>query len=513
MSAANRTAAGFRLRPHPHLFEINTWAWLEQLSTRNGHDLKLADVPDEEWDALAKMGFNIIWLMGVWRRSDESRRIMLEDQQNFPQYERALPGWKPADIVGSPYAVADYSPDPRIGGWDSLDLVRDKLHAQGMALFLDFVGNHTALDHPWVSQHPEYYVQVGQQDFQRNPSFYYSANTVKGRRFIALAKDPYYPPWKDVAQLNHFDPALRAAQIAELRSIANHCDGVRCDMAMLQLNDIFAQSWEHLLGNVQPPAKEFWTEFRAAVPNLVLLAEAYWGTEQRLLDLGFSFAYDKALYDAVRDIHIPQVRERLNTGAQQQSHFARFMENHDEARRPEVFGNDRLASAGTLMGTLPGMGFYHQGELEGRTIHLPITLRMAADEPLDPVSIAFFQKILQITQQDVFHDGEWNLLQVLPEGDVPTEGLIVYEWRSANAWKVIAVNITGTAMQGRVRFGDHISPSRQYDFHDELDEVHYARNGEELDDAGLFIRREGFQAHLFDVKVVPLRAVDAAAES
>jgi glycosidase len=512
MSTTNRTPTGFRLRPHPHLFEINTWAWLEQLSARSGHSMKLAEVPDEKWDALAKMGFNIIWLMGMWRRSEESRRVMLEDPQNFPQFDRALPGWKPGDVVGSPYAVADYSPDPRIGAWDSLDLVRDKLHARGMALFLDFVGNHTALDHPWMTQHPEYYVQVGQQDFEKNPSLYYSLKTAQGMRFIALAKDPYYPPWKDVAQLNHFSPALRAAQIATLRTIAHHCDGVRCDMAMLQLNDVFSRGWGHLLGNVPFPAQEFWSELRAAVPDLVLLAEAYWGTEPQLLDLGFSFTYDKALYDAVRDINAPQVRNLLNTSSQQQSQFARFMENHDEARRPEVFGNDRLSSSGTLMGTLPGMRFYHQGELEGRTIHLPIFLRIAADEPLDPVSMAFFQKILQITQEDVFHEGEWNLLQVLPEGDVPTEGLMVYEWRSATAWKVIAANITNAAMQGRVHFGDHIVPSRQYDFHDQLDDIHYARNGQELRNAGLFIRREAFQAHLFDVKAVPYCAVDVACE-
>jgi len=512
MSTAYRGIGAFRLRPHPHLFEINTWTWLEQLSAQSGHATKLADVPDDKWDALAKMGFNVIWLMGVWRRSAESRRIMVEDPANFPQFERALPGWKPEDVISSPYSVAEYFPDPRIGNWDSLDLVRDKLHARGMALFLDFVGNHTALDHPWISAHPEYYVQAGQQDYDRNPSLYYSSKTTKGTRFIALAKDPYFPPWKDVAQLNYFDPALRTAQINELHTIAKHCDGVRCDMAMLQLSDIFANGWRHLLGNTQAPANEFWAEAHAALPNLVLLAEAYWGTEQRLLDLGFSFAYDKALYDAVRDIHVLQVRDRLRSDPRQQSHSARFMENHDEARRPEVFGNDRLISAGTLMGTLPGMRFYHQGELEGRRIHLPITLRIAADEPLDPASLALFQKILEITKQDVFHDGEWNLLEVAAVGDVSTEGLIVYEWRSATAWKVIAVNITADVSQGRVRFADRISASSQYDFHDELDDVHYARNGAELCYVGFFIRREGFQAHLFDVKAVPYCAVDGAGE-
>jgi hypothetical protein len=503
MAISNGVSAGFRVPSHPHLYEINTRTWLEQLSARQKRNITLADVPDAEWDALANLGFNIIWLMGVWKRSEESRRINLENAANFPQFDRALPGWKPEDVISSPYAVAGYVPDVRIGTWDSLDAAREKLRTRGMALFLDFVGNHTALDHPWMREHPEFYVQAGQQEFQQSPSLYYQLKTPQGTHYIALAKDPYFPPWIDVAQLNHFSPAMRAAQLADLRTIASHCDGVRCDMAMLQLKDIFASIWLHLLSGMKPPAKEFWTEARATVPRLVLLAEAYWGTEQRLLDLGFSFAYDKTLYDAVRDINIPQARSRLASSAEQQSHFSRFMENHDEPRRPEAFGNERLAADGTLMGTLPGMRFYHQGELEGRRIRLPITLRIAADEPPDPVSQAFFQKILRITRQDAFHEGEWKLLELLPEGDAPPDGLIAYEWRSAKAWKVIAANVTGSAAQGRLRLGDRVCAKQQYILFDELNEVNYPRSGEELYNVGLFIRREGFQAHIFDVTIAP----------
>ncbi len=162
MTPSKPSAKPFALRPHPHLYEINTWAWLEKMSARAGRLIKLGDIPDGEWDALAHLGFNAIWLMGVWRRSPESRRIALADPSNTPQYDRALPGWKPEDVVGSPYAVAEYVPDPRIGTWDELDSVREKLHARGMALFLDFVGNHTALDHPWTRTHPEFYVQGAQ---------------------------------------------------------------------------------------------------------------------------------------------------------------------------------------------------------------------------------------------------------------------------------------------------------------------------------------------------------------
>src|SRR5260370_3280320 len=254
MAISNGVSAGFRVPSHPHLYEINTRTWLEQLSARQKKNITLADVPDAEWDSLAQLDFNIIWLMGVWKRSEQSRRISLENPANFPQFDRALPGWKPEDVISSPYAVAGYVPDVRIGTWDSLDAAREKLRTRGMALFLDFVGNHTALDHPWMREHPEFYVHAGQQEFEQSPSLYYQLKTPQGTRYLALAKDPYFPPWIDVAQLNHFSPTMRAAQLADLRTIASHCDGVRCDMAMLHITNLFPTTSHHLLlATTHPP--------------------------------------------------------------------------------------------------------------------------------------------------------------------------------------------------------------------------------------------------------------------
>jgi glycosidase len=490
------------VRRHPHLYEINTWAWLEQLSARLGRTVKLADVPDAEWDALAHMGFDIIWLMGVWQRSPMSRRIALADPMNVPLYDRALPGWKPDDVIGSPYSVAQYVPDPRIGAWDALDAVREKLHARGMALFLDFVGNHTALDHPWTREHPEFYVQGREEDFRKDPSSFCRVEAPGGPYYLALARDLYLPPWQDAAQLNHFSKRMRAAQVADLRTIASHCDGVRCDMAMLHLSDIFEKIWGRLLSGERPPAQEFWTEAHAAVPGLILLAEAYWETEQRLLDLGFSFAYDKGLYDAVRDIRIPEVHERLAAGIGYQSRLARFLENHDERRCATVFGKDRLSSVVALMGTLPGLRFYHQGELEGYATHLPITLRIGAPVTPDPAATAFFERILRVTKEDVFHQGAWNFLPVAPEGDATSANLVAYEWRSEKQWKVIAVNLSDASSQGRIRFGECGLPAQEYVFNDELNGVRYLRRADELLRLGLFVRPDGFGAHLFDVSPV-----------
>ena len=491
--------APIALRPHPHIYEINTWVWLEQLSAKLGRAIKLGDVPDAEWDAIARLGFDVVWLMGVWLRSGESRRITLDDPANFEHFDRALPNWTPEDVIGSPYAVAGYVPDPRIGAWEDLNRARQKLRDRGIALFLDFVGNHTALDHPWTRGHPEFYVQGTQQDFEREPGSFYLVDTSKGAAFLALAKDPYFPAWKDVAQLNHFNLRMRAAQIADLRTIADHCDGVRCDMAMLHLRDIFGGIWGRFLPNTPQPVTEFWADVHATLPNLMLLAEAYWGTGQRLIDLGFSFVYDKDFYDAVRDIRTDEVRSRLAAPAELQGHFARFLENHDEPRSADVFGTRRLPSAGTLMGTVPGMLFYYQGELEGCEPHLPITLRAQANAPPDEFCVEFYKKILGISNDDVFHHGHWRLLPIWPEGDATSSNIIAYEWRSEKSRKVAAVNLAGEASQGRIPFGDSVLADRDYIFYDELHDFRYPRNGKELNEIGLFVRLEGFQAHLFNV--------------
>jgi hypothetical protein len=502
MAARFVTRSRFAIRPHPHLYEINTWAWLEEFSLRLGRRITLAEVPEAEWDSLAQLGFNIVWLMGIWHRSPESRRIKLENSQNHPEFEGALRGWKASDAIASPYSIVQYIPDPRIGTWDSLDAVRQKLHARGMGLFLDFVGNHTALDCLWTREHPEFYIQGTKEQYDQNPSAFYRAETSAGIKYLALGKDPYFPPWDDVAQLNHFQAALRAAQLDVLRTIASHCDGIRCDMAMLLLNDIFAKVWGASVGDIAQPEREFWAEAHAAVPDLVLLAEAYWGTEAGLLELGFSFVYDKALYDAMRDANPPAVHGILAAPVDYQNHLARFLENHDEQRSAVVFPNERLIAAGTLMGTLPGMRFYQQGELEGRKIRLPITLRRASEEAGVPGIREFFEKILKITNEQVFHTGRWSLLPVAAEGDDTAGNLAVYEWKSATEWKIIAVNIAGAASQGRVRMDESISSSVQYDFYDELHDVHYSRAGEELRTIGLFVRREAFDAHLFDITPV-----------
>jgi hypothetical protein len=293
---------------------------------------------------------------------------------------------------------------------------------------------------------------------------------------------------------------MRVAQLAELKKIASHCDGVRCDMAMLQLNEVFDRIWRPVLGDTKIPAKEFWTEARSSVPDLVLLAEAYWGTEGKLIDLGVDFVYDKGLYDSVRDGNTADIHWRLAQGIEYQSHLGRILENHDEPRFATVFANDRLPAVATFMGTLPGLRFYQQGEELGIKLRTPIELRTVAEQPIDVVRKQFFSTLFAATNDDVFHSGHWSVLPVSPDYDGTSDKLFVYEWRSDEAWRLVAVNLSDAPAQGIVRLQG--VGKRDIALIDVLDGTKYLRKGGDLAQQGLFIRRDAYQAHLFDVQVI-----------
>jgi hypothetical protein len=385
-----------------------------------------------------------------------------------------------------------------MGTWEGLDIARAELKKRGMALFLDFVGNHTALDHPWTQEHPEFYVQGSEQDFKADPKSFFRVEAAQGIFYLANGRDPYFPAWTDVAQLNHFNMQMRAALVADLKNVAQHCDGVRCDMAMLQLRDIFARVWSRFLKE-STPGSEFWEDVHRQMPELILLAETYWGTEQRLLDLGFSFVYDKGLYDAVRDTNVDNVRWRLAASVDEQSCLAHFLENHDEPSCKDAFGVQRLPSVVTLMGTLPGMRFYFRNEVEGCTAHPPISLRAHANEQVDATCAALFAKVLGITNEQAFHEGEWKLLDVVDTGDGTARNLLIYEWRWRSIWKLAAVNLKEFRCCAWVRIGAAVAGDTDYVFYDHLHDVRYVRKAEELKHAGLFIGLDAFQAHIFDV--------------
>ncbi|MGH9355238.1 MAG: alpha-amylase family glycosyl hydrolase [Terriglobia bacterium] len=492
----------FTARMHPHLCEINTWVWLEEQSARAGRPVTLGAVPDEEWDRLHDLGFDFIWLMGIWKRSPAGRRIFRTDINSFASYDAALPGWTVDDVAGSPYSIQDYVPDPRIGNWSEVDAVRGKLRDHNMGLMLDFVPNHTGPDHPWITSHPEYYVQGTMADFRKSPGDFFLDELDHGAHFIACGKDPFFPPWPDTAQLNALNPSTRSAMLEVLKVISSHCDGVRCDITMLCLNDVFSKTWGPLLGGCKAPTEEFWPTAIAALPDLVWLAEVYWEMEGRLQQLGFGFTYDKRFYDRLLDGTPRDVRLHLKSDLSYQNRMARFLENHDEVRAVSAFGRERLPAIATVAATLPGMRFYHHGQLQGKKLHAPIQLRRAPEEPPDPEISRLYTKLLQISSHEVFHQQDWKLLIAAANGDATYRNLISYRWQSGRDVRLIVANLGGTAASGRIPLGGMADASRRYLFADVLNDKDYEREGKELVERGLFVRLEAYRAHVF--KVVPM---------
>lgn len=439
---------------HPHLLEISAWPWLQRLSSRERRHVTLASVPAADWDAVAGRGFHAVFLMGVWQRSPIGRQIALSDPALRAEYDRTLPGWTDDDVVGSPYCIQGYVPDVRMGGWLGLDAVHRALNSRGIALLLDFVPNHTALDHPWVLEHPNRYVWGTQADASSAPAAFYRVGGRNGAKFIACGRDPYFPPWRDVAQLNYFNPETRAAMTDVLRALASHCDGVRCDMAMLGLNEVFERTWRGVLRDTWPRLSgEFWPAAITATRHLTYLAEVYWDLEWTLQRQGFDFTYDKRLLDRLHGPDVPGVRAHLEAEPVFRDRLARFLENHDEPRSAAHL-RDRLPAAGAMLCTLPGLRFFYDGQIEGWTVRTPVQLGRWREEPVDPVIRDMYERLLGATSADLFHTGAWSLLEVCEAGDDSYRNLIAYGWREREDAAIVVVNLGRGQSKGYVAVND-----------------------------------------------------------
>jgi glycosidase len=165
---------------YPSLFQVNTRVYLTELGRGLGRPATLDDVPDEDLDRWAALGFDWVWLLSVWRTGEAGRRISRSRPDWRHEFEETLPDLREEDVAGSGFAVTGYKVHPGLGGDQALARLRERLGARGLRLMLDFVPNHTALDHPWVEQHPEYYVSGTDLDLAREPANYTWARRRRG---------------------------------------------------------------------------------------------------------------------------------------------------------------------------------------------------------------------------------------------------------------------------------------------------------------------------------------------
>jgi glycosidase len=492
---------------HPFIYEINTWVWLDELSRRQGWAVGLAGVPDREWDAIAELGFDAVWLMGVWERSPAGVAIALENEGLIESFRRALPDFVTADVVGSPYCIRDYRVDGNLGGPTGLATARAALEERGLGLILDFVPNHVAPDHPWTESHPEYFVRGSGEDLERDPS---SFVRVAGG-VLANGRDPYFPAWPDVVQLNAFSPDLRTAVAETLGAIAEQCDGVRCDMAMLMLNDVFERTWGERAG--PRPVDEYWPNVIAAVesdhPGFVFVAEAYWDLEWELQQQGCEYCYDKRLYDRLVAGDAEAVHGHLTAEGAYQQRLVRFIENHDEPRASAVFPPEKVHAAAVTALTQTGARLVHDGQLEGRTVQLPVFLGRRPHETADLELRTFYEKLLAALEDRVFRDGDWQLGDSSGwDGNDASQSLVVWGWRGESR-KLVVVNLGGEPASGHVSLPWDDLRGRVWQLDDAASGERYERSGDDLRD-GLYVALGPWSWHLFDLAPLATRVETAA---
>jgi glycosidase len=412
---------------YPSLYQVNTRVWLRELSGNLGRPATLDDIPDSELDRLARLGFDGVYFLGVWETGAAGRQISLNNPEWQREHLELLPDLDENDICGSCFAITRYTVQAGLGGNGALARLRNRLHARGLRLLLDFVPNHTALDHPWVEEHPEFYVPGDEADLAREPHNYCRVQTLRGPRVLVYGRDPHFPGWPDTLQLNYGHPPLQEAMRSELSTIAGKCDGVRCDMAMLILPEVFQRTWGIA-------AEPFWPlaiqRVRAQHPDFLFIAEVYWDLEWTLQQQGFDYTYDKRLYDRLRDRQARPVRDHFQAEMEFQRKLVRFLENHDEPRAAETFPPAVHRAAAVLTFLCPGLRFFHQGQFEGRKKRIPIRLCRGLSETADPELREFYGHLLRCVRHPAVREGEWRLLECMPawEGNWTWSGFIAFAW-------------------------------------------------------------------------------------
>ena len=431
----------------PTIYEINAPIFLNEIGWREGRSVTFADVPDSDWDTLAELHIDMIWFMGVWRRSPAARELAYSE----PWLQKSLSGIQKKDILGSAYSIHAYVVDELLGGNEGLAIARQKLKERGIGLMLDFVPNHVGLDHHWATEHPEYLLSGTPAELKHDHELF--VQTAGG--IFARGKDPNFPPWSDVLQLNAFSPGLRQATTETLKTIASMSDAVRCDMAMLMMNNIFKKTWGTRAG-VMPP-EEYWTGIiravRKASPDFLFLAEVYWEKEEALLEQGFDLCYDKKLYDFLLEGSAHDIKKYIQHVAPFQHQLLRFIENHDEKRAAHEFSFHKHTAAAAIIATLPGAHLYHEGQLEGRQVKLPVHLGRREDEPVNEQIVDFYKRLFLFTQSKAAPHNQWRRLpvkSVLPGWE--SRHILAWTWQTKKGNFAAVINYSPEIAKGYVPF-------------------------------------------------------------
>jgi glycosidase len=495
----------------PNLVMIakNSFVWLDQLSKKYKRTIDRLDlIPDEELDTLKRWGVSGLWLIGLWERSQASKRI------------KQLMG--NPEAVASAYSLASYDIADDIGGYLSYTNLKERAWQRGIRLASDMVPNHMGIDSPWIIDHPDWFLS---SDYSPFPSYSFNGPDLsQDERVGIFIEDHYYNhtdaavvfkrldrhtgsenfiyhgndgtsmPWNDTAQLNYLNPEVREAVIQTILHVARLFPIIRFDAAMTLAKKHFQRLWfpepgtggaipsraEHGLTREQFDAlipEEFWREVvdRVAreVPDTLLLAEAFWLMEGYFVrTLGMHRVYNSAFMNMLRNEdnanYRSVIKNTLEFDREILKRFVNFMNNPDERTAVDQFGKgDKYFGICTLMATFPGLPMLGHGQVEGYSEKYGMEFRHAYwDEQPDPYLVQRHeQEIFPLLHRRYMFSGVDNFLLYdfyTPDGSINEDvfaysngygnerGLVIYHNRfgSTSGWIRNSVAFSAKDTQG-----------------------------------------------------------------
>jgi len=475
---------------HPILYEISTRPWLYELSKKYGKSItKIKDIPLSEFDFLKENGIEIVWMMGVWKLGTYGLEF---DKKS--DYSSVLPDWTEDDVIGSPYAIAEYTCNPDIGTNDDLVWLREQLHSRGLKLMLDFVPNHSAIDAPTASN-PKLYIRA--PEGKKDPDRY----TDDGIAFGRYNHDA--DPWKDVIQWNYWEEETRNLMKNNLLTVLSFADGVRCDVASLMLNDVFVKTWKEELEywGYKQPENEFWEyalkEAKSKYPDAIFLAEVYgdWDIEA-LYKIGFTYTYDKELLDKLMGSSSDVNTYIKRRDQEYWDHSAHFVENHDENRIVyNVKGDiEKAKAAGTIAATLGGMVFMNHGQWSGLKNKLEVHLRRGADEMEDPGVKRYYKRLMKVIKDPAFTASEYHYIDDIT-GD-RKDDFVAYIREDGDSHYLVVVNYSENTGCSHVPIYN-IKGSGNQNLLEVIDDVEYIRDVDTIKKEGLMVCLYPWQTQIF----------------
>jgi len=354
---------------------------------------------------LRNMGVDILWFMPIHPIGELNRK----------------------GKMGSYYSVQDYKlVNSEFGTIEEFQMVVKLAHELGMYVIIDWVANHTAWDHEWVTKHPEWY-----------------ATNEKGEMY-----SPH--DWTDVVQLDYSNQELRAEMLDALKFWVTEADidGYRCDVADLVPVD-------------------FWDNARKELDKIkpvFMLAES---DKEPLLINAFDMDYGWKLHHIANKIAkkeadantIQQYFDDLDKTFPKGAMRMNFTSNHDEnswnGTEFERLG-DGAETFFVLMATVPGMPLIYTGQEAAMKKRLEFFDKDPVDWSDIPLT-EFYRTLLNLKKRNqALWNGNWGapLKRVYTNND---KAVYAFTRSTEDAAVMVILNLTDTEQQVQLQGEGHIA--------------------------------------------------------